>query len=85
MKHAVTILSLTLFTTNDSEIIKTESHIAGFNIALTYEKPITPSNDYAVLFLHGSSFPSALSFGFRMNNYSWMDHLAENGYDVYAL
>jgi pimeloyl-ACP methyl ester carboxylesterase len=75
-----------LFTTNDYEIIiRTESHIAGLNIALTYKKPITSSNDYAVLFLHGSSFPSALSFGFKMNNYSWMDHLAENGYDVYAL
>jgi pimeloyl-ACP methyl ester carboxylesterase len=61
------------------------SHIPGLNIALTYVKPTTPSKDYAILFLHGSSFPAALSFGFRMNNYSWMDHLADNGHDVYAL
>lgn len=70
---------------NDYEIIKTESHITGLKIALTYEKPPAPSNDYAILFLHGSSFPSALSFGFKMNNYSWIDNLSENGYDVYAL
>jgi pimeloyl-ACP methyl ester carboxylesterase len=61
------------------------SHIPGLNIALTYVKPTTPSNDYAILFLHGSSFPAALSFGFKINNYSWMDQLAANGYDVYAL
>lgn len=61
------------------------SHIPGLNIALTYVKPTTPSKDYAILFLHGSSFPAALSFGFKMNNCSWMDHLADNGYDVYAL
>src|SRR5688500_8600429 len=67
------------------EIIKTESRIPGLNIAITHRMPAAPSNDYAVLFLHGSSFPSQLSFGFRMNGYSWMDNLAENGYDVYAL
>ncbi|MBI1768113.1 MAG: alpha/beta fold hydrolase [Bacteroidetes bacterium] len=70
---------------NEYEIIKTESHTSGLKIALTHKEPAVLSNDYAVLFLHGSSFPSALAFGFRMSNYSWMDNLAENGYDVYAL
>ena len=70
---------------NDYEIIKIESRISGLQIALTHKEPTVLSNDYAVLFLHGASFPSALAFGFRMNNYSWMDNLAENGYDVYAL
>ena len=70
---------------NNFEIIKTESRISGLQIALTHISPAILSNDYAVLFLHGSSFPSALAFGFKMNNYSWMDNLTENGYDVYAL
>lgn len=74
------------FTMMDNyEIIKTESHISGLRIALTHKKTIITTEDYAILFLHGSSFPSALAFGFKMNNYSWMDNLAENGYDVYAL
>jgi pimeloyl-ACP methyl ester carboxylesterase len=38
-----------------------------------------------VLFVHGSSFPSALSFDFRMDGQSWMDWMAARGYDVYAL
>lgn len=67
------------------EILKTESRIQGLQIAITHKEPSLPSNDYPVLFLHGASFPSALASGFRMNNYSWMDNLAENGYDVYAL
>lgn len=70
---------------NDYEIIKTKSHVEGLKIALTHKEPAVLSNDYAVLLLHGSSFPSALSFGFKMNNYSWIDNLSENGYDVYAL
>ena len=52
---------------------------------MTHKAPTVLSNDYAVLLLHGSSFPSALSFGFKMNNYSWIDNLSENGYDVYAI
>lgn len=71
--------------TDAYDIIKTRSHIPGLEIALLHKAPAIRSNDYAILFLHGSSFPSALSFGFRMNGYSWMDHLAEKGYDTYAL
>lgn len=70
---------------NDYEIIMTESHIPGLKIALTHKVPTVVSNDYAILLLHGFSFPSALSFGFKMNNYSWIDNFSENGYDVYAL
>lgn len=70
---------------NDDEILKTESHLAPLKIALRYKAARRISNDYAVLMLHGSSFPSAQSFGFRMNNHSWMDHLSDNGYEVYAL
>jgi len=77
--------SLNLRTMNDYEIIRTESHIFGLQIALMHKEPAVLSNDYAVLFLHGSSFPSALSFDFKMNGYSWMDNMAKNGYDVYAL
>lgn len=68
-----------------TEVLKTESRIAGLKIAITHKEPNVLSNDYPVLFIHGSSFPSALAFDFKMDNYSWMDILAENGYDVYAL
>ncbi len=67
------------------DTIKTASHIAGLQISLLHQRPNVVSNDYAVLFLHGSTFPSALSFAFRLNNLSWMDHLTANGYEVFAL
>lgn len=70
---------------NDYEIIRTESRLPGLNIAITHREPRVLSNDYPVLCIHGASFPSTLAFGFRMSNVSWMDNLAENGYDAYAL
>ena len=38
-----------------------------------------------VLFVHGSSFPSALAAGFRFDGVSWLDDLAARGFDVWAL
>lgn len=70
---------------NRYHILKTASHLPGLNIALLEATPTISLNDYPVLFIHGSSFPSALSFGFRMNHYSWMDHLTENGYTAFGL
>jgi pimeloyl-ACP methyl ester carboxylesterase len=72
-------------TVNVFDTIKIESRIKGLNLALIHLKTKQPASSNPVLFLHGSSFPSSLSFGFRMNNYSWMDYLSEKGYDVYAL
>ncbi len=77
--------TLNLKKTFSMEIVKTPSHISQLNIAISHLAPETPSKDYPILFLHGSSFPSSLSFGFEMNNSSWMKNLSENGYDVYAL
>jgi len=70
---------------DEYEIIKTESHIPGLNIAMLHKTPNVIFTDYPVLFLSGSSIPSSLSISFKMNNYSWMDNLLENGYDVYAI
>ncbi len=67
------------------DTMKTASHIPGLHIALLHEAPRTITTGYPVLFLHGSVIPVSVSFGLRMNQYSWMDNLAENGYDVYAL
>ncbi|MFD1605017.1 alpha/beta hydrolase [Flavobacterium artemisiae] len=67
------------------EVLKTESRVPGLKIAISHVAPKTILNDSPILLLHGSSFPSDLSFGFRMDNSSWMSNLSENGYDVYAL
>jgi len=38
-----------------------------------------------VIFVHGASYPSHSSFDVAIEGQSWMDWLAERGYDVYAL
>ncbi|MEM8985233.1 MAG: alpha/beta hydrolase [Pseudomonadota bacterium] len=43
-------------------------------------------NGPAVLYIHGSSFPSALSVGYRFSDgASWEDDLANSGFDSWAL
>lgn len=65
--------------------ITIESRIEGKRINITHLKPSDKKISEAVLFIHGASFPSALSSGFSMDGLSWMDNLANAGYDVYAL
>jgi len=37
-----------------------------------------------VLYVHGATFPSALSIAHRFDGYSWRDALCEAGFDVWA-
>ncbi|MBN8812849.1 MULTISPECIES: alpha/beta hydrolase [unclassified Sphingomonas] len=37
-----------------------------------------------VLYVHGATFPSALSVGWRIDGWSWMDDLRARGFDVWA-
>ena len=67
------------------DTLKTESHIKGLKIALLHRNADAKSGKTPVLFIHGSSFPSSLSFGFNMCGYSWMDELAQNGIESFAL
>src|SRR6266480_770894 len=39
----------------------------------------------AVLYVHGATFPSALSVAHRFDGVSWRDALSEAGFDVWAL
>lgn len=66
---------------------KLASRIDGLNLSLLHLEPNQKSlkKKTPVLFIHGASFPSALAFGFRMNDKSWMDVLSDQGFDVYAL
>jgi pimeloyl-ACP methyl ester carboxylesterase len=49
-------------------------------IALRHE----PGPGPTVLYVHGSTFPSALSIAYRIDGRSWMDDLRERGLDVWA-
>jgi pimeloyl-ACP methyl ester carboxylesterase len=36
-----------------------------------------------LLFVHGATYPAETSFDLRLNGLSWMDYIAQHGYDVY--
>lgn len=61
---------------------------SGLRVYLRHQAPSPRSrrSDLApVLFVHGATFPSGLAAAFRFDGVSWMDHLAERGFDVWAL
>ncbi|MGX1165679.1 pimeloyl-ACP methyl ester carboxylesterase [Bradyrhizobium sp. USDA 372] len=43
------------------------------------------SVEKTVLFVAGSTYPASTSFDLRLDGVSWMDHLAQQGYDVYLV
>ena len=67
------------------DVIDIPSHQPALVARIRHTRPDRTNGALPVLFVHGSSFPSGLSFDFRMDGQSWMDWLAVRGYDVYAL
>jgi pimeloyl-ACP methyl ester carboxylesterase len=42
-------------------------------------------NDKIVLFVHGATYPAETSFDLKLNGLSWMEYIAQRGYDVYLV
>jgi pimeloyl-ACP methyl ester carboxylesterase len=58
---------------------------AGLSIFLRRLAPITEGPSRAVLYVHGATFPSALSIAHRFGGQSWRDALCAAGFDVWGL
>lgn len=43
-----------------------------------------PGRGEPVLYIHGATFPSSLSVGYRFHNRSWANHLVDSGFDVWS-
>jgi pimeloyl-ACP methyl ester carboxylesterase len=43
------------------------------------------SGDKMLLFVHGSTYPAETAFDLQLNGLSWMDYIAQHGYDVYLV
>jgi pimeloyl-ACP methyl ester carboxylesterase len=41
--------------------------------------------DKILLYVHGATYPSETAFDLRLNGLSWMDYIAQRGYDVYLV
>jgi pimeloyl-ACP methyl ester carboxylesterase len=45
----------------------------------------TVSGDKILLFVHGATYPAETAFDLRLNRLSWMDYMAQHGFDVYLV
>ena len=57
----------------------------GLQLFLRHLAPVPPARPTRpVLYVHGATFPSALSIAHRFDGYSWRDALCEAGFDVWG-
>jgi pimeloyl-ACP methyl ester carboxylesterase len=57
----------------------------GLNLFLRRLPAAGASRHGSVLYLHGATFPSALSIAYRFDGCSWRDALSAAGFDVWVL
>jgi pimeloyl-ACP methyl ester carboxylesterase len=69
------------------EHIRIPSHIDGLHLFLRHMPPQAQRSDtpQVVLYVHGGTFPSALSIAHRFDGRSWRDELCASGFDVWGL
>jgi pimeloyl-ACP methyl ester carboxylesterase len=57
----------------------------GLSLFLRHLPPRNAASDRVVLYVHGGTFPSALSIAHRFDGRSWRDELNDAGFDVWGL
>jgi len=60
----------------------------GIEVYVRNKRPATMTSfrpERTVLFVHGATYPSHTSFDLPLGGKSWMEYIAERGYDVYCL
>jgi pimeloyl-ACP methyl ester carboxylesterase len=69
------------------EHFRTPSHHRGLSLFLRYLPPPrdVPLDGRVVLYVHGGTFPSALSIAHRFDGRSWRDELCAAGFHVWGL
>jgi pimeloyl-ACP methyl ester carboxylesterase len=61
---------------------------AGIQIYVRNKRPVGVtqfSPDKTVVYVHGATYPSETAFDLQLDGLSWMDYIAQRGYDVYLL
>jgi pimeloyl-ACP methyl ester carboxylesterase len=61
---------------------------AGIHIFVRNKHPAGRTDfgsERTVLFVHGATYPADTSFDLELGGYSWMDFIAERGFDVYLV
>src|SRR4051812_3382935 len=64
------------------------SSTPGIEIYVRNKRPAdmtTFSPERTVLYVHGATYPASTAFDLQLDGLSWMDYIAQHGYDVYLL
>lgn len=65
-----------------------ESDTPGIKLYVRNKRPADIQNfspERTLLYVHGSTYPAETAFDIKLNNLSWMESIAERGYDVYLV
>lgn len=65
--------------------VRIDSGVGDLKLFLRRQPAARASDAPPVLILHGATFPSANAAAWRIDGRSWMDELADAGFDVWAL
>lgn len=57
----------------------------GIDLFVRNKAPASPSPDKILLYVHGTSQAAETTFDLALDGLSWMDYLAERGWDVYLV
>ena len=71
-----------------SESLQVPSRAAGIQLHVRNTRPAamaTFTPDRVVLFVHGVTYPAETTFDLKIDGQSWMDYIAERGYDVWMM
>jgi pimeloyl-ACP methyl ester carboxylesterase len=69
----------------EPQVFHIPSPVAGLALQMFHQPAAASAGRRAVLYVHGATFPAALSIGFRFDGRSWADALSEAGFDVFGL
>ena len=71
-----------------SEDIMVKSPDAGIEIFVRNKRPANMTSfrpERTVVYVHGATYPASTAFDLKLDGVSWMDYIAERGYDVYLI
>jgi len=85
-------LSIDANATNDQKVVMEEFMVPavdpGINLYVRNKHPQGVKKfpgEKILLFVHGVTSPSETTFDLKLNGLSWMDYIAQHGYDVYLV
>lgn len=86
------LISISTSATNTRELAMEEFMIPavdpGISLYVRNKHPLGANKfngDKILLYVHGATYPAETAFDLKLNGMSWMDYIAQHGYDVYLV